>query len=536
MIINGITLIALVITIIVLLILAGVSIAMLTGENGILTQAQRAKNETENATANETSDLANIESLINEYQNNIDIPQVTDENPGQLEQEGTDTFIINSIEDLVFFSYDVTNGNTYEGKTVKLGVNLDFNSNKSYVNPSRTDFDKFGYIGPLKQALTSGTGFNPIGSQDLTNSFYGTFDGDNKAICSLYENINTDDRAFTGFFSSNYGEIKNLGLVSVNMTAVTRGDNVSAGAGGIVRVNRNKIINSYVTGSINVIGSSWTIAGGICGTMQEEANIENCYNLANINCENIKEDSGSANITCGGIVGQIENKEIIVNKCFNGGNINADGNFNQTIIGGICGAGNNGNIIKNCYNKAEVKGTAEAQTRISIGGIVGSSNVNLSNCYNFGNIIDVGKGQILKIGGISGDVWSNKIISNVYNIGRIVVEYGSENSIIGGVNGGAGSGNNLNNSYNIGKIEIENKDENSQKIGSISGDGLILSNCYYLTGTYDVGIGGSGSSTGVTEWDSIDKFPSVLSVVNGEGAFKEDVNNINNGYPILDWQ
>ena len=39
---GGITLIALAITIIVLLILAGVSIAMLTGENGILTQAQRA--------------------------------------------------------------------------------------------------------------------------------------------------------------------------------------------------------------------------------------------------------------------------------------------------------------------------------------------------------------------------------------------------------------------------------------------------------------------------------------------------------------
>ena len=40
---KGITLIALVITIIVLLILAGVSIAMLTGENGILMQAQNAK-------------------------------------------------------------------------------------------------------------------------------------------------------------------------------------------------------------------------------------------------------------------------------------------------------------------------------------------------------------------------------------------------------------------------------------------------------------------------------------------------------------
>ena len=42
---SGITLIALVITIIVLLILAGVSIAMLTGDNGILTQATEAKKE-----------------------------------------------------------------------------------------------------------------------------------------------------------------------------------------------------------------------------------------------------------------------------------------------------------------------------------------------------------------------------------------------------------------------------------------------------------------------------------------------------------
>ncbi len=43
---RGITLIALVITIIVLLILAGVSIAMLTGDNGILSNAQKAKDET----------------------------------------------------------------------------------------------------------------------------------------------------------------------------------------------------------------------------------------------------------------------------------------------------------------------------------------------------------------------------------------------------------------------------------------------------------------------------------------------------------
>ena len=46
---RGITLIALVITIIVLLILAGVTIATLTGQNGILTQANTAKTQTERA-------------------------------------------------------------------------------------------------------------------------------------------------------------------------------------------------------------------------------------------------------------------------------------------------------------------------------------------------------------------------------------------------------------------------------------------------------------------------------------------------------
>ena len=63
---KGITLIALVITIIVLLILAGVSIAMLTGQNGILSQAQRAKTETENAAANEAGILSDYETKINE--------------------------------------------------------------------------------------------------------------------------------------------------------------------------------------------------------------------------------------------------------------------------------------------------------------------------------------------------------------------------------------------------------------------------------------------------------------------------------------
>ena len=74
---KGITLIALVITIIVLLILAGVSIAMLTGENGILSQAQKAKEETENATQNEESVLENYEQYIEGSTNGGTLTTVT---------------------------------------------------------------------------------------------------------------------------------------------------------------------------------------------------------------------------------------------------------------------------------------------------------------------------------------------------------------------------------------------------------------------------------------------------------------------------
>ena len=60
---RGITLIALVVTVIVLIILAGVSIAMLVGENGIITQAQTAKEETKNASLKEELSIKVVESL-----------------------------------------------------------------------------------------------------------------------------------------------------------------------------------------------------------------------------------------------------------------------------------------------------------------------------------------------------------------------------------------------------------------------------------------------------------------------------------------
>ena len=61
---KGITLIALVVTIIVLLILAGISISMLTGQNGILKRTSQAKKETDESSQEEDMNMKNLEMLI----------------------------------------------------------------------------------------------------------------------------------------------------------------------------------------------------------------------------------------------------------------------------------------------------------------------------------------------------------------------------------------------------------------------------------------------------------------------------------------
>ena len=61
---KGITIIALVITIIVLLILSGVTISMLTNENGIIKKALYAKKQTERAEAKEIIEIEVLDSLV----------------------------------------------------------------------------------------------------------------------------------------------------------------------------------------------------------------------------------------------------------------------------------------------------------------------------------------------------------------------------------------------------------------------------------------------------------------------------------------
>lgn len=496
---KGITLIALVVTIIVLLILAGISISMLTGQNGILNRAQEAKNKTEQAEKEEKEKLGDMEDILNEYTTGIEIEQVTDENPGVLEGVGTseDPYTINSIEDLVFFASNVTNGTTYEGQTVKLGLSLDFNSNKSYVEPLRTDYAEYGYDGELKTLLTTGEGFSPIGTTyDATisnNYFCGTFDGDNNSIYNLYENIeNSEYVTIAGLFSTNGGTIKNLKLENVSLKGTT--NNLHLLIGGIAGRNNNGNIQQCSTsGNITLIanGIKGTYVGGInAQPIGEENIIDKCSSNVNIHVTSVNESINSA---C--VIGIGSGK---ISNCYFSGNLDIDGK----ILGGKTISGIGMGEIKNSYNIGTIK--------------------NKTNYNNSGDAY------------VSGIMYGGGNISYCYNTGEIICE--NPKMYISGICSNAQNGE-INNCYNIGKIEGTGTTIIGGSLIGYASNQKIL-NSKWLTGTFDKAIGNKvGECTeDVEEINSIENMPSIISVINQENCFKEDVNNINNGYPILNWQ
>ena len=149
---RGITLIALVITIIVLLILAGVSIAMLTGQNGILTQAQNAKIEQSHGAVRDSISLA-----YNEY---------------QIELNTASTERIASTEKI-----------TIQGKEENVNVEtsvtfLNFLDNKKYIKEdTENELDVEKLTGAM-QALGNGTG---------TEDVYKVEEQDGKYIVNYYK-------------------------------------------------------------------------------------------------------------------------------------------------------------------------------------------------------------------------------------------------------------------------------------------------------------------------------------------------------------
>ena len=377
---KGITLIALVVTIIVLLILAGISIQMLTGQNGILLQGSKAKKESTIGSEKEeislvystlkaekikdgSDDLITSEEFDEELKNNNinaktsgknfltikfndsnnvyiinqegkitkdETKKVEDTTPGEISGDGTDAnpYKIQSIEDLVYFENQVNNGNNYTGKTIRLEVSLNFASDNSYALKSSLE------KGGLKEQLTSGEGFESIGSYcykiytpstgkiielGSPNKFEGTFDGNNNSLSNLYINKKSTVRRTeledgnvkleyfntrVSLFGENDGKICNLNIENADLCGnywiagiAVRNDNeidnchilgdiINSNAtgyiGGITQENAGTIINSSNNSSIKT--KTVTAAGGI--TYWSKGTIKNCYNKAEIEVNN----------------------------------------------------------------------------------------------------------------------------------------------------------------------------------------------------------------------------------------------------------
>ena len=129
---RGITLIALVITVIVLLILAGVTIGSLTGDNGILTRAKEAKEKTEQAQKEEEETLGTMSDVLNGVEGynrskKANSPKVT---TGMIPIKWkNNTWVVCSQDDAEWYNYNdkkewanvMLSDGTYKADTVAVG-------------------------------------------------------------------------------------------------------------------------------------------------------------------------------------------------------------------------------------------------------------------------------------------------------------------------------------------------------------------------------------------------------------------------------
>lgn len=360
---KAITLIALVITIIILLILAGITINLLLGENGILNRAQEGKIGTEVAREKEILQMAlsaiqvdnegklifDEETLLKEIKNytkNVEITKsgdklyivkytdsnreyevysngeidkaaekVIDKNPGEFEGEGTETnpYLIQSIEDLVALSNKVNAGESYEGKYFNIENNLNFASRNSYVNPDRTDYGDIngdGTTDALITELTTEKGFTPIGTS--RGYFKGNLDGKGNTISNLYINRKDYFIGFFGYISGN-NTFKNINLKDVEII------NAQDNSGGIIGYSESTTLNIYnstISGKLESTGHIAGILGYVTRNIKT-LKLEDCINNSNV-------IGGYAS----GIISQIDNgPETEIKNCVNNGNINCNTNY-----------------------------------------------------------------------------------------------------------------------------------------------------------------------------------------------------------------
>ena len=388
-----------------------------------------------------------------------------------------DAYQISKIEDLINFSINLNQGETYKNQYFILNNSIDFQDDNSYLNPQDTSFGDLnndGKVDGIKQELTTGQVFIKVGSDNEKNNqnnepiFEGNFNGNGKIISNLIIDVPAEQiNDSIGLFYNNQGIINDLKVVAniviPNVSEKTASIGIIAGKNsgtiqkckveGEIIANTENVNNLAIAGVVgentgNILDSSSDVnissnqlKAGITAKNTKIDDIENSGEITNCTNNGTIVETENTDYYTAGIVainekgkitsctntGRLEAKLVagVVGKttgdvvaCTNTGsisNLKITSNDDE-ITGGIAGTLEDANI-ENCKNGKEgrIKGLTY------IGGIVAQNKGYISLCTNEGELskIDDVKANTIYIGGISGVNFSGSKTITSKNYGNI---------------------------------------------------------------------------------------------------------------------
>ena len=286
--------------------------------------------------------------------------------------EGSDTLTINSVMEFVAFANSVNSGNSYAGKTVTLGADLDL----------------------------AGVTWMPIGTSSAP--FKGTFDGNGKTVKNL--EVLMGGKSNVGLFGyTTDGAVKNL---TVENATVTGRLNVGVVAG---TPYTTKYTNITVKGDVKVNGLAYV---GAVGGKNAYANWDNItVNVSKdsyVNAYSIENDNAYRTYV-GGVIGFMgEGAHTVSNVA---SNINVIGSTCD--VGGIVGIAHYGNKFENitCTGNVTINNAEEAAEAEEMGGIAGVWHNETGYQVTFTNCAFTGK----LTANVAADLSNNTITGAAYS-------------------------------------------------------------------------------------------------------------------------
>jgi hypothetical protein len=427
---------------------------------------------------------------------------------------------IEYVEDLIVLAKSVNSGNGYKDNYFILVSKLDFADSASYKDATTKmygDINKDGKVDELLTELTTGQGFETIGSKKDKSgndcTFLGTFIGDDKTIKnynvtlnSLSESELSQQDKLIGLFGRNGGTISNLKVVgNININSVLEGEhsstvkvgmicaensgtidscktegeinvtlqNIVTKTAGVVGVNTGKIINSSNSANITSnqekagitaesalkggerVASTGSTPNGEGRETSAGNTLESDYTEIT-NCTNtgkIIETTGSDFYTAGIVA---NNKETTITGCTNNGRVEGK------MAGGIAGI-STGRIVA-CQNTAIVSNLNEKSDNTEVaGGIAGIlENNTMENCKNTGDI-----SGLTNVGGLVGKNKGDITVARNDGIISKNSESVAGRAYIGGIAGSNLAKASITNSKNYGNISSEA--DNLVALGGICG-------------------------------------------------------------------